>query len=152
MIRTSFVRAISVVMLVFAMTAGTESNGLAQDQRALAIFSDAANFQNNGAFGLAAKEWEKFLKQFPNHELAGKAEHYKGVCYLQLKDYEKAAAAFDTVVKNHPQVPVIEDAYLNLGWSQYSLKQYAAADKTFAEMVKKFTEGKYVDQALYFKS
>ena len=152
MIRTSFVRAISVVMLVFAMTAGTESNGLAQDQRALAIFSDAANFQNNGAFGLAAKEWEKFLKQFPNHELAGKAEHYKGVCYLQLKDYEKAAAAFDTVVKNHPQVPVIEDAYLNLGWSQYSLKQYAAADKTFAEMVKKFPEGKYVDQALYFQA
>jgi TolA-binding protein len=125
-------------------------------QEALVLYSDAASFQNNGAFELAAEEWEKFLKRFPKDALAGKAQHYLGVCHLQLKRYDKAADAFQAVVKKFPAFDGIQDAYLNLGWCQYTLAgqkvegMYAKAAATFSEMVKKFPDGKHADQAFFF--
>jgi len=125
-------------------------------QEALNLYADAANFQNNNAFDLAAEEWEKFLKKFPKDPLAAKAQQYLGVCHLQLKRFDRAAAAFEAVVKNYPQSDLIQDAYLNLGWCQYSLGgqqvegAYAKAAAAFAELVKKFPEGKHTEQALFF--
>lgn len=121
-----------------------------------AMYADAANFQNNGSFELAAEEWTKFLAKFPKDPLAAKAQHYLGVCELQQKKFDKAAAAFALVIKNHPKFEMLEDAYLNLGWSQYSLgsadpKQLEAAIQTFAAMLKAYPKGKFSDQALYFQ-
>lgn len=125
-------------------------------QEAVILYGDAANFQNNSAFDLALEEWEKFLTKFPKDPLAAKAQQYLGVCNLQLKRYEKAAAAFQAVITKYPKFDAIQDAYLNLGWCQSSLAsqkvegQYAKAAATFAEMAKKFPDGKYADQALFF--
>jgi len=136
--------------------AAEEAKPAASPQEALYQYSDAASFQNNGKFDLAAEEWESFLKKFPKDPLAAKAQHYLGVCRLQLKHFDKAAAAFETLVTEHPKFDLIEDAYLNLAWCQYSLGgqkvegAYAKAATTFAEMVKKFPEGKHTEQALFF--
>lgn len=125
-------------------------------QEALNAYSDAASFQNNGAFDLAVEEWEKFLQKFPQDPLAAKAQHYLGVCNLQLERLDKAAVAFAAVVKNHPNFDLIQDAYLNLGWCQYSLGgrkvegAYAQAAATFAEMAQKFPDGKHTEQALFY--
>jgi hypothetical protein len=54
---------------------------------ALNTYTDAANFQNNSAFDLAAEEWARFLERFADDPLASKAQHYLGVCQLQLKYY-----------------------------------------------------------------
>jgi len=108
------------------------------------------------AFDLAVEEWEKFLKKFPKDPLAAKAQHYLGVCNLQLKHYDQAAAAFQAVISQYPKFDAIQDAYLNLGWCQYSLAgqkaegMYAKAAATFSEMAKKFPDGKAIDQALFF--
>lgn len=152
--------ALWLVLGVCAIWYGNTQTALAQDakspQAALIIYGDAANFQNNGAFELAADEWDKFLKRFPDDPLAPKAQHYLGVCNLQLKRFQKAADAFDVVIKKHPTLDAIQDAYLNLGWCQYSLAgqkiegMYAKAAATFSEMAEKFPKGKYADQALFF--
>jgi TolA-binding protein len=123
---------------------------------AQASYSDAAGLQNGGSFELAAEEWTKFLAKYPQDPLAAKAQYYLGVCQLQLKQYDKAAAAFAAVVKNHSKFEQLEDAYLNLGWCQYSQgaadpKQFAAAAETFTNMLKAFPMGKFTDQALYFQ-
>ena len=84
---------------------------------------------------------------------------------MQLKPpkYEQAAAAFGAIVAKIPMnkgFSLNEDAFLNLGWCQYSLgKQQAEqsadwhekAAKTFAALVKQFPNSKYADQALYFQ-
>lgn len=135
--------------------------GLAQDNtestpEALNLYSDAANFQNNGEFALGAEEWEKFVKQFPKDPLVKKAQHYAGVCYLQLKAFDKAAAHFEAVLKADPKFELAEDAYLNLGWCRYSLggpeklDMYQKAVVSFTALVKQFPKGKYTDQALYY--
>jgi cellulose synthase operon protein C len=88
---------------------------------ALNLFADAASFQNNGAFELAVDEWEKFLKQYPNDPLTMKARHYAGVCHLQLKHFDKAAAHFQAIVAKDEKFELAEDASINLGWCQFSL-------------------------------
>lgn len=150
-------RSVLRVFYACLMIAGLASAALAQDApaksspEAEAMYADAANFQNNNSFELAAEEWAKFLTKYPKDPLAAKAQHYLGVCQLQLKQYDKAAAAFALVVKNHPKFEMVEDAYLNLGWSQYSLGQHDAAAATFVDMLKAFPKGKFTDQALYFQ-
>ncbi len=53
------------------------------------MYTDAANFQNNSAFDLAVDEWTRFLERFADDPLAPKAQHYLGVCQMQLKQYRQ---------------------------------------------------------------
>ncbi len=131
---------------------------------AINTYTDAASFQNNGAYELALDEWEKFLKNYPKDPLAPKAQYYLGACALQLKKYDRAATAYDTVIKSYPKFENREDAFLNLGWSQHQLAQtapaaesaasFAKSASTFADMLKEFPSGKgaKADQALYFQA
>jgi TolA-binding protein len=137
-----------------------------ENPQALNLYADAANAQNNGAFDLAADQWKDFLVKYPKSPLADKAQHYLGVCLLQLKPpkYEDAAKAFAVIVAKIPQnkdFSLNEDAYLNLGWCRYSLAKqkkpeeaanwHQQAADTFAGMVKQYPQGKFADQALFFQ-
>lgn len=114
--------------------------------------------QNAGEFGLAAEEWTKFLQKFAADPKATEARYNLGVCQLQTKDYEKSIASLrDTVAQAPPQFERLEDAYLNLGSAQYSLAlqnhadQFQAAAGTFGQLIEKFPDGKYHDDALFFR-
>lgn len=120
------------------------------------VYNAAAGVHNFGNYEVASKQWAKFLEQYPDDELAPKAQHYLGICYMQLKPpkYADAATAYQTVLTKYPGFAELHDTLLNLGWCQYQLglggdkKRFAAADKTFAQLIEK---EKYVDQALYFQ-
>lgn len=146
----SWVVAIALLGLTTAPLAAQDAPAKSSAE-AEAMYADAANFQNNGSFELAAEEWSKFLAKYPKDPLAAKAQHYLGVCELQLKRFDKAAAAFAATIKNHPKFEMLEDAHLNLGWCQYSLGQHEDAAASFAAMLKAFPKGKFTDQALYFQ-
>jgi TolA-binding protein len=119
------------------------------------LYTDAAGFQNAGQFDLAAKEWEQFLKRFPQDPLAGKARHYAGVCRLQLGQHTEAAAHFAEVVKQL-NAEFREESLWNLGWCQYSLAtqgmvaQYGSAEQTWAQLLKQFPKGKFADAAWFY--
>ena len=129
---------------------------------AVASYSDAANLQNNRRYELAAMDWEKFLKNYPNTTLTPQAEHYAGVCWLQIQKFGKAAPHFEAVVNKWRKVPKFalgEDAFLNLGWCKYQLadasqadrsKLFASAAAVFLKSMKEYPKGKYADQILYF--
>ncbi len=125
-------------------------------QEALTLFADGASYQKNNKLDLAAEQWKRFLKRFGDDPLAVKAQYYLGVCLLELKKYDEAAAAFQVVTDKYPAFAPLEDAYLNLGWAQYSSASaqnkalYRKAADTFSTMIQKFPKGKYIDQALYF--
>lgn len=149
----------SGVWAILALFCGLGSSMLASGQEstpeALNVYADAAGFQNGGQYDLAAEEWEKFLKRFAKDPLFKKAQHYAGVCRLQLKEYEKAAAHFEQVVKD-PKFEQLEDAFLNLAWCQYSLGRkgqtelFPKAVTTFTTLIDRFPKGKFIDQALFY--
>jgi TolA-binding protein len=162
--RTIFMRSLFALATFVVLTAVVSvTHCAAQDNsapksspEALTVYSDAASFQNNGEYALSAEEWEKFLKEFPKDPLAPKARHYAGVCYLQLKAYDKAADHFETILKADPKFELAEDAFLNLGWCRYSAtaedrtENLSKAGAAFAALVRQFPKGKYTDQALFY--
>jgi len=145
--------------LIALLLGSTLGNG-AWGREPLEVYTDAANFQNNGILELAVQEWERFLIEFPDHELSLKARYYLGVSYFQLKTYDQAAEAFQQTIKQAVDIEfdLLEDAYLNLGSSQFALaragksEMYAQAVQTYAQLLELFPvdKGKYGDQALYF--
>lgn len=142
--------ALLLGLVLPSLVSGQEST-----PEALNVYADAAGFQNGGQYDLAAEEWEKFLKRFGKDPLFKKAQHYAGVCRLQLKEYAKAADHFEQVIKD-PKFEQVEDAFLNLAWCQYSLgrqgkvEQFPKAVTTFTTLVERFPKGKFTDQALFY--
>ncbi|MFO0820762.1 MAG: tetratricopeptide repeat protein [Pirellulales bacterium] len=143
-----------------AIVVAQEANPAAKPEsspEATALYADAASFQNNGAFDLAVDEWSKFLEKFPKDPLAPKAQHYLGVCQLQLKQFDKAVATFTSLMKDHPKFELLEDATFNLALSHYSQasatnpQSYATAAKSLAAHLQKFPKSKHADQALFFQ-
>ncbi len=92
------------------------------DEKALALYADAANFQNNGELALAIEQWQAFLKSYPKDPLAPKASHYLGVCLMQLPEpkYDQATQAFEQALKT-PKFELREESLANVGWCSYAL-------------------------------
>src|SRR6186997_1345370 len=105
--------AIGVVIagfLWFGDQTPAQEKGAVSSSAAVLAYREAANFQNNGALEVAAEEWQKFLKNHANDPLAAKAQHYLGMCQLQLKDYGAAAKAFAAVIGKYPKFELLEDS------------------------------------------
>ena len=142
---------------------------------AVALYTDAVNAQNGNAYDLAVEQWEEFLTKFAKDPLATKARHNLGICRMQRKEYPAAIKEFAAVIKTPGKFELLEDSYLNLAWCQFTLEQSqpggAAPPETpvpagepakpnerfsvplaaFRELLQKYPQGKYVDQALFFQ-
>lgn len=120
-------------------------------------FNSAAALQNTQEFGLAADEWTKFIKDFPQDKRTVNAYYHLGQCKLQTKDNAAAIAAFEKVVALDPK---FESGMpqLNLGLAQFNSAQggkkelFSSAEKTLADVLKAFPTGKHVAQAVYFEA
>ena len=136
---------------------GARCGGIQIVPEALADYAKAANFQNNEAFDLAADAWQAFLQKHGQDPKAIEAQYQLGVCQLQLKNYAQARKVLQAVVDSKTSFDRREDAYLNLGWTLYSLalkdqpELFAEADRIFAGLLQEFPESQYRDQALFFR-
>ncbi len=91
------------------------------NEKAMALYADAANFQTNGALDLAIEGWKRYLEKYPNEPYATKAAHYLGVCYMQQAkpDYPAACDAFRLSVKDAAS-DLREESLVNLGWCEFA--------------------------------
>ncbi|MEC8555480.1 MAG: tetratricopeptide repeat protein [Planctomycetota bacterium] len=131
------------------------------DSKALAIFADAAGYQNNGAFELAIEEWQKLLERYPSDPLASKASHYLGVSYIQSQAYAKAVQAFQAALEDR-KLDVREETLVNLGWCQFTLARseqpesatqkrgFAQAKQTLEAFSKDYPRSDFLDQSFFY--
>ncbi len=130
------------------------------NEKAMAAYADASNFQTNGAFPLAIEAWTKFLRDYPNEPLVAKASHYLGVCYMQqtTPDYAAAADAFARAVGD-PKSDVREESLINLGWCQFAAagegekrdpKRLEASSAAFKTLIREKPQSKYLDRAMFY--
>ena len=80
--KQSAVRCCLAFMVALSL-AGSPAGAVESTEESLAAYADAANFQTNGATELAIDAWNKFLKKYPDDDMASKAAHYLGVCHMQ---------------------------------------------------------------------
>ncbi|MEM8734603.1 MAG: tetratricopeptide repeat protein, partial [Planctomycetota bacterium] len=147
--------------LFFATDASAQKSKKGDEKRVLGIYTDAAGFQNNGAYELAIDEWKKLLEDYPEHPLASKANHYLGVSYIQTQKYDEAIAAFREALKNR-KLEVREEALINLSWCLFTQARSAPigstsqkngfreAKKSLSEFMKDYSGGDFADQALFY--
>jgi cellulose synthase operon protein C len=130
------------------------------NEKAMALYADAANFQTNGALELAIEGWTKFLTKYPDEPFASKAAHYLGVCYMQqaTPDYPAAIGAFEKAVKD-AKSELREESLVNLGWCQYAAAgegeqqdkaRLQSAMETFRTLLKEKPASKFADRALFY--
>lgn len=129
-------------------------------ERARAMFADAANAQNNGAYERALEQWSKMISEFPNHALSSSARYFLGVCY-QEKDrpeYEKAIESFRAALKD-PELKEREDALIHLGWALYQTgvskepadpTMLAECVKVFSSFLDKYPDSPFADRAMFY--
>ena len=154
-----------LLVLLLAASVGAQDEGIQEggdekkesSKEALIVYVDAAEFQNNKQFDLAAVEWAKFLEKYNNDPRAVEALYNLAICQIQQRGFKEAAENLGRVLKRADKdFDRIEDAYLNLGWSQYSValenqpEFFSAASQTFALLLDKFPQSKFRDQALFF--
>ncbi|MEM6364481.1 MAG: tetratricopeptide repeat protein [Planctomycetota bacterium] len=126
----------------------------------LALYADAANFQTNGAVDLAIETWEVLLKRFPKSELAPKASHYLGVCFMQSSPpkWNRAAEAFRQAL-SHSDFELREESLANRGYCLYATADSDASEgkvalqtaiDTYSLLIKEYEASPYLDQALFY--
>jgi TolA-binding protein len=131
------------------------------DPKAVAIYGDAANFQNKKLYDIAIEEWQRLLKTFPADPLAKKGQFYLGICHLQQKQYSEAAASFDLAVTKYKPFDSTEEAYYQLGWCRFTVAGQKKGDDqealladsitAFTEGITKYAKGPFADNALFFR-
>ncbi len=133
-------------------------------QQALAEVGDkeyavAAEVYNLKSYDLAVEAWNSFLKTAPNHPKAAHGEHYLGISYMNLGQFDKAEATLQKLIEKHPKFELLDQSLLFLGLSQFSLarqagdqKAYERAAASFASQSEKFPQGKYKPQSLYYRA
>ncbi|MEL7264787.1 MAG: tetratricopeptide repeat protein, partial [Planctomycetota bacterium] len=136
---------------------------LEENEAAMAEYADAANFQNNGATDLAIESWKQFLDKYPKNELASKAAHYLGVCYMQQKPpkYAPAIRAFEQAVVDR-EYDLRQESLSNLGFCFFTTAGSGGQDATrdseklrqaqtaFEELLKEDAKGQFADRALFY--
>ncbi|KLU07657.1 TPR Domain containing protein [Rhodopirellula islandica] len=132
-----------------------------QDSAAVALYADAANFQTNGAIGLAVDTWTQFLKKYPDSALASKASHYLGVCYMQqdTPDLKAAADAFQVALQD-TDYDLREESLSNRGWCLYAAagtgeeadpKLLRESIATYDTLIKENPDSRLLDRAYFYR-
>lgn len=129
-------------------------------ERVRALFADAANAQNNGAYPLALEQWQRLIKDFPGDPLASSARYYLGLCYQEQSppDYANAVGSFRKSLEDK-DLKEQEEALVNLGWclvqlgsdpQKESKAALAEASKVFASFLEKYPDSPSVDRAIFY--
>jgi tol-pal system protein YbgF len=67
---------------------------------------------DQGRFEESMEGFRKFLDRYPKSELADNAQYWIGECYMALKKYDQAIAAYEDVKKRYPEGNKVPDAML----------------------------------------
>jgi len=99
-----------------------------------AAYSQALDLLKSGKYPDAIAILQQFQTSYPRSNLADNAQYWLGEAYYVSRDFQNAATAFRGVIDQWPTSRKAPDAMLKLGYSQYELKQYAAARATLADV------------------
>ncbi len=121
-------------------------------------YSSAAKLQNAGDFPAAEAAWQSFLQDYPSDSLRTAALHHRGVCLIQMNEFEQAARSLSLVLAAKEPIDELEESYVNLGWCHYVVgsqgkpERLEQAAKVFDRYLKKFPGGRLLDQALFYEA
>lgn len=86
------------------------------------------------AYDRAAKAFQAFVTEHPEHELAGNAQYWLGETHYVRGDYERAAVVFLDGYRGYPKSPKAPDNLLKLGLAMSQLGKVREACAAFTRI------------------
>ena len=77
-----------------------------------ALYNASKDSFDQGRFEEGMEGFKEFLDRYPKSELADNAQYWVGECYMALKKYDRAIAAYEDVKKKYPEGNKVPDAML----------------------------------------
>jgi tetratricopeptide (TPR) repeat protein len=105
-----------------------------------ALFWSADAYYNMQHFGPAANQYQKFIQNYPDHELVGAANYALGWSRFKMGDYQGAIDPLKTF-KNEYEAPEVAlypydtDTQLRIGDSYYAIGDYDSAISSYQEAI-----------------
>lgn len=82
-----------------------------------AVYENAFSQLKGGNFAVAQRDFDSFLKTYPEHPLASNATYWLGETYYAQGKYDQASRIFAESYKKYPKGPKAADSLLKLGMS-----------------------------------
>ena len=103
-----------------------------------ALYKQAFNQMRKSDYAGAEINFRRFLKDNPNHDLAGNAQYWLGESYYVRGQYDQAAVAFADGYKKYRKNPKAPDCLLKLSFSMRKLNRGPQACAALDQMLKEF--------------
>jgi tetratricopeptide (TPR) repeat protein len=141
------------------------------DRGAAELAELATRAQDAADYRLAIERWEKLIAEYPDVPFIGKAHHFLGLCWIELRRFELANPQFEQAIRKSPATDAtwLPQAYLYLGYTQFQRGIASLSDpdpaiqkeaniwlttstETFTDLINRFPEFEDVDQARFFQA
>ncbi len=100
---------------------------------------DAAYDQfTNGDYSGAIAQFESFLNQYPQSNLAPSAAYWIGNAQYALRDFMDAIQTQQNLIEHYPDSSKVPDALLNIASSQNEMADSKAARKTLENLITRY--------------
>lgn len=101
------------------------------------LYSNALRDYTGGKYDLAQQEFTDYLKYFPETDLAGNAQFYRGEIFFAQKQYSDAVPEYDRVLLTYPKSFKLAAAQLKKGLALLELGQKASGMRELREVVRR---------------
>lgn len=106
---------------------------------AASLYENAFSQLKSGNFGVAQRDFDGFLKTYPEHPLAANATYWLGETYYAQSKYDLASRVFAESYKKFPKGPKAADSLLKLGMSLGGAGKTKEACVSFKQLKKEFS-------------
>lgn len=105
------------------------------------LYENAFSQLKSGNYGIAQRDFDGFLRSYPDHPLAQNATYWLGETYYAQGRYDQASRVFAESYKKYPKGPKAADSLLKLGMSLGGSGKSKEACVSLKQLKKEFSTG-----------
>ena len=102
------------------------------------LYSNATRDRNSGNYDLSRREFNDYLKNFPDGSFASSSQFYLGEIAYEQGDYGAAISAYDSVITGYPRSSKVAPAMLEKGRALMQTHKSTSAAREFRELMRRF--------------
>lgn len=110
-------------------------------------YREAYDLFRNGEYAGAIAQFEGFLENYPQSNLAPGAAYWIGNAHYALRDYQLAINAQRRLIAKYPDSNKVPDAFLNIATSQLEMGDSKASKQTLESLLVKYPDSEAAKKA-----
>ena len=113
------------------------------------LYALANAYEQTGDYNNAVKYYDQLLTYHKNSPLANSAQIRIGICYFKLKDYQSSIVELKSPKLTNLSDDMYSESIYLLATSYYRVGEYNDAEKSYLEVLQKFSDAKYARNSKY---